>query len=317
MKTSEMRASTRAINPTTQIKRPNSPAAAKPDDSAATEQINDMGTNNNFQLDETTSSDEARKIRIASVSYLNSVQFIYGIEHSGAIDAELKLATPAECTTLLSNGEVDMALIPVAGYAALERAGVEIDVVTSHCIGAVGGVRTVVLMSDEEPSQIKRIWLDSHSQTSIKLLAHLCEHHFKISPKWLILNDMDRVEHPQDGDAFLLIGDKVFDHEGIFEYTYDLAEEWQSLTSLPFVFAVWCCRRGVSEESIEQLEEALTWGVERTFEALQELRPEFDMEDGYRYLTENIDTLFDSQKREAMRLFISSASRIELSQESE
>lgn len=257
----------------------------------------------------------SEKIRIASVSYLNSVQFTYGIERSGLIDAELTLAPPVECASRLRDGEADMALIPVGGLLSLGEEGKDFDIITSHCIGAVGEVRTVVLMSDEEVGNIERIWLDPHSQSSVKLLAHLCEHHFKISPKWLILSDMSRVEHPQDGDAFLLIGDKVFDHEGVFEYTYDLAHEWQELTSLPFVFAVWCCRHGLSDEIVEQLEEALTWGVERTFEALRELRPEFEIEDGYRYLTENIDTLFDSQKREAMRLFRASKSRIELSKE--
>lgn len=255
------------------------------------------------------------KVSIASVSYLNSVPFNYGIEHSGLLDAELTLLPPVDCTEKFRAGDVDVALIPVGALNVLESSGVEFDIVTSHCIGAIGAVRSVVLLSDEQPSDIERIWLDTHSQTSVKLIAHLCEHYFKISPKWLILSDMQRLEHPKDGDAFLLIGDKVFDHEGIFEYSYDLAEEWQSLTSLPFVFAVWCCRRGVDDETIHRLDEALEWGVERTYEALCELRPDFDKEDGYRYLTESIDTLFDSQKREAMRLFRASGSRIELSRE--
>ncbi len=255
------------------------------------------------------------KVTIAAVSYLNSVQFTYGIENSGLIDADLKLSTPAECSAMLRNGDVEIALIPTGALDSLEADGVDFRIVTSHCIGAIGAVRTVVMVSDEEPNKIERIWLDPHSQSSVKLLAHLCEHHFKISPKWMILNDMSRVEHPQDGDAFLLIGDKVFDHEGIFEYSYDLAEEWQRHTSLPFVFAVWCARESVPDEEVEALEEALTWGVERTFEALQKLRPEFEIEDGYRYLTESIDTLFDTQKREALRQFRASQSRITLSNE--
>ncbi len=258
------------------------------------------------------------KAKIASVSYLNSVQFIHGLQSSELIDAELTLATPVECSQMLRSGDVDIALVPVGALDTLEADGIDFEIVTSHCIGAIGSVRTVVMLSDEEPQNIQRIWLDPHSQSSVKLLAHLCEHHFKISPKWLILSDMNRVEHPQDGDAFLLIGDKVFDHEGLFEYSYDLAQEWQQLTSLPFVFAVWCARsgeNGVAEQTIEELEEALTWGVERTFEALQKLRPEFEMEDGYRYLTESIDTLFDGEKREALRLFRASKSRIELSKE--
>ncbi len=247
------------------------------------------------------------KSKIAAVSYLNSIAFTYGITHSKLIDAELVVAPPVECTSKLRDGEVDIALVPVAAIPSL---GDDFEIVTSHCIGASAEVRTVVLVSDERPEDIERVWLDTHSQSSVKLLAHLAEHHFNISPKWLLLKDMSRVEHAKDGDAFLLIGDKVFDYEGIFEYSYDLAEEWIKHSGLPFVFAAWCARKDVDHEIIADLEDALTWGVEHTFEALRELRPEVEMEDGYRYLTENIDTMFDSDKRKAMELFWASQSRI-------
>lgn len=252
------------------------------------------------------------QIKIAAVSYLNSIAFTYGILNSGLIDAELTLAPPVECTDLLRSGEVDLALVPIAAIPSL---GDEYEIVTSHCIGASAEVRTVMLMSDESPEDIKRIWLDTHSQSSVKLLAHLAEHHFKISPKWLLLKDMSRVEHPQDGDAFLLIGDKVFDHEGIFEYNFDLAQEWINYCGLPFVFAAWCAPKSIDPERLAELEDALTWGVEHTYEALCALRPEIDPADGYSYLTENIDTMLDGSKREAIDRFWSSQSRITISTE--
>ncbi len=202
-----------------------------------------------------------------------------------------------------------MALIPVA---ALPNLDIEVEVITSHCIGATGAVRSVVLLSDDAPSSIKRVWLDVDSQTSVKLLAHLCEHHLHISPEWHFLNDKSRLAHPEDGDAFLLIGDKTFDYEGEFEYTLDLAEEWIAHTSLPFVFAVWVAPVGSDEEVVERLEQALEWGVEHTFEAMQTLRPDIEIEDGYRYLTENIDTLLDSAKRKGMELFLNSESKISI-----
>lgn len=271
----------------------------------ASSHTNNLSNANTIDSQET----EPKKVRIASVSYLNSVQFNYGIESSGLIDAELTAAPPSECSRMLKEGEVDIALIPVG---ALDTLGEDFEIITSFCIGASGSVRTVVMVSDEEINNIKRIYLDPHSQTSVRLLAHLCEHHFKIKPKWQILKELKQIEHAEDGDAFLLIGDKVFDHEGLFEYSYDLSEEWQRLTMLPFVFAVWCAPREIDESIISELEEALEWGVERTFEAMQHLRPDIDIEDGYCYLTENIDPLLDSAKIEAMRLFRASKSRIEL-----
>ncbi|MFR9620688.1 MAG: menaquinone biosynthesis protein [Rikenellaceae bacterium] len=256
------------------------------------------------------------KLKIASVSYLNSVPFNYGISNSQLIDAELILANPAECSRLLGSGEVDMALISVASLPSL-RAENGVEVVTSHCIGASTAVRSVVLMSDERPCDIKRIWLDPESQTSVRLMAYLSREHFRITPQWMPLKSMDRVQHPQDGDAFVLIGDKVFEHEGEFEYTIDLAEAWIEHTNLPFTFAAWCAREGASEESIEQLEEALTWGVEHTYEAMVALRPDIEIEDGYRYLTQNIDTLFDGAKREGMAKFLTSDLHIDLTSNEE
>ncbi len=252
------------------------------------------------------------RVKIASVSYLNSVPFIYGIESSQLIDAELIVATPAECTKLFNNHEVDIALIPSAAIKSLDDKS---RIITSHCIGAIGAVRTVALMSDEPLTEIKRIWLDSDSQTSIQLCAQLCAKRFNISPKWHSLDDLSRVQHPKDGDAFLLIGDKVFSHEGEFEYTYDLAEEWIAETNLPFIFAAWCAQPELSEEIEEQLEEALTWGVEHTYEAMCALRPDIEVEEGYRYLTENIDTLLDSSKRAGMELFWGSEVKIDLVRE--
>ncbi len=247
------------------------------------------------------------RVKIAAVKYLNALPFTYGVTESGLIDADLLLENPAECVDKLASGEVDMALVPIA---ALPSLGEDVDVVTSHCIGAIGAVRTVVMVSDEPIDKIKRIWLDTESRTSIKLLAHLCDNHFHISPEWRLLDEVKRIEQPEDGDAFLLIGDKVFDHEGIFDYSTDLAEEWLRHSGLPFAFAVWCARRGVDEETIEALEEALTWGVEHTFEALQHLRPDIDIEEGYTYLTQNIDTILDSEKRRAMEIFHESKSSI-------
>ena len=103
-------------------------------------------------------------------------------------------------------------------------------------------------------------------------------------------------------DAFLLIGDKVFDHEGLFNYSYDLSEEWNRATGMPFAFAVWVARKGTSYEHIDALQRALTYGVEHIYEALAEsehaARPY-----AYDYLTRNIDYLFDMQKHNALKKF--------------
>ena len=110
------------------------------------------------------------------------------------------------------------------------------------------------------------------------------------------------MENPQPGDAYLIIGDKCFGYEGCFAYNYDLAEEWIAQTKLPFVFAVWVARKGLSYDVHDALERALTFGVEHTYEAI--LDSEYATRDyAYDYLTCNIDYLFDTQKHKALKKF--------------
>ncbi len=236
--------------------------------------------------------------KIAAVSYLNTVPFIYGIKHAGKLRAELLLSPPAGCAQAFLNKEADIALVPVGALPQLSDA----RIITEYCIGAEKNVRTVTVMSGSPIKQVKRIWLDSHSMTSALLTRILAAELWKISPEFKDLTDYSVAESPAEGDAFLFIGDKVFGYEGKFKYTYDLADCWRELTGKPFVFAVWIARRNVPEDVVEALQDSLTLGVERIWEAVADYEHE-DKEGAYFYLTENIDYLFDNQKRKALELF--------------
>ena len=50
--------------------------------------------------------------RIAAVSYLNTIPFIYGIRHAGNLRAELLLTPPALCASNFIDGNADIALLP-------------------------------------------------------------------------------------------------------------------------------------------------------------------------------------------------------------
>ncbi len=246
-------------------------------------------------------------MKIAAVSYLNTIPFIYGLRHSGLMDdVELLLAPPAKCTKNYVEGRADIALLPVAALPSLEN----MEIVTDYCIGADGPVRTVVLMSDVPVQEVKRVYLDPHSQTSVQLLGYLAKNRWKINPEWCALDGYER--EIQSGEGLLLIGDKVFDYEGKFTYTYDLAAEWIAQTKLPFAFAVWVARRNTPEEVLSALEESLTFGVEHTYEAILEAGFDKKPYDAYTYLTQNIDYLFDNRKRRALELFLDGMGGIKL-----
>ncbi len=236
--------------------------------------------------------------KIAAVSYLNTVPFVYGIQHADSLRAELLLAPPAECARNYLSKKADIALVPVGSLPLFDDA----EIVTNYCIGAEKSVRTVTVMSNSPISEIENLWLDSHSMTSALLVKILAAELWNIKPQWKELSDYSIVQSSAEKDAFLLIGDKVFPYEGKFRYTYDLADCWRELTGKPFVFAVWIARKGTDPELIDALEAALETGVERIWEAIVEYGHD-DKDYAYPYLTENIDFLFDYQKRQALALY--------------
>jgi chorismate dehydratase len=126
------------------------------------------------------------------------------------------------------------------------------------------------------------------------------------------MTDYTIVDSAQEGDAFLLIGDKVFGYEGMFRYVYDLAIEWREITKLPFAFAVWVARKGVPYEVTDELQRALTFGVEHIWEAVTESNY-MGKDNGitaYDYLTRNIDFILDEEKHKALKKFWDAGIRI-------
>ena len=236
--------------------------------------------------------------RIVAVSYLNTIPFIYGIRHEGSLCADLLLTSPSECVQQFIDGDVDIALVPSSAVPQLKSA----EIVTDYCVGAESEVRTEQLVSNTPIEEARRIWVDPHSCASVQLAGYLAARVWKIAPEWLPLTDRSLLDTPQDGDAFLLVGDEAFDHEDEFIYTCDLAAVWHEATGLPFAFAVWVARKGIAPEVIDHLEASLELGVERIWEAINESAHR-SKEYAYTYLTENIDFLFDYQKRQALELY--------------
>ena len=251
----------------------------------------------------------AAGVKITAVSYLNTIPFIYGLRHGSSFDAEhLLLCPPASCADNFIDGSADIALLPAAVVPGLKDS----QIITDYCIGAVQAVRTVELMCDCPIKDVRRIFLDPHSRTSIQLAGWLAAKVWKIAPEWVALEGgYDNLpQRAASGDAFLLIGDKVFDHEADFRYRFDLAEQWQKATSLPFCFAVWVARKGTPYSVVDELQHAFTFGVEHIYEAVVENGFDKKPYDAYEYLTRNIDFLLDEQKRTALDKFWSSGIRV-------
>ena len=244
------------------------------------------------------------RVKVAAVSYLNTVPFIYGIRHAGNdLCADLLLSPPAQCAENIANGSADIALIPIAGIPDIPH----IEPVGNYGISANDRVRTVVLMSVSPLEELHTIYLDPHSRTSVNLVRMLAAEWWRIDVKWKPLAGFAEVK-PEKGVGYTLIGDKVFGYESLFPYAYDLAHAWRAWTGLPFVFAAWVARKGIDPAVAGRFEEALRYGTTHIPEAVAEDLPRqerhVDRDTAVRYLTENIDFTLDRPKRRSMELFL-------------
>lgn len=228
------------------------------------------------------------KIKISAVSYTNTKPFVFGLTHSDIINKiDLSLDIPSDCANKLINNQADIGLVPVAALLDIPQ----YEIISDFCIGARGAVNSVFIFSDKPIEEIKSIRLDTHSRTSNNLALVLLKNYWKLSPE--VVNT--------GGDAFVLIGDRTFGKKKEYQYAYDLAEEWQNFTSLPFAFAVWAANKPVNKKFIDEFNTALKLGLDNRLEVLknQPLNG-FDFKD---YLENKLDFDLDDKKRQAIEKF--------------
>lgn len=240
-----------------------------------------------------------KKIRISAVSYTNTKPFLYGVQHTDIIDKiDLSLDIPADCAQKLIDDRVDIGLIPVAAILNLPHW----EIVSDYCIGAVGAVNSVFIFSNCEIHDIIKIQLDPQSRSSNNLARVLLKNFWKIDPE-LITNAKDYSNSNNATTAFVQIGDRTFGKKDKYTFVYDLAEEWQKFTGLPFVFAAWVANKSIPQDFIEEFNKALKIGLDHRAELLKELpvMADFDLED---YLMHKLDFDLTDSKKKALYLFL-------------
>lgn len=249
------------------------------------------------------------KIRISAVKYANTYPFIYGLKESG-FEKKVIIETdhPAQCAAKLISGKVDIGLVPVATLPLLK----EYHIISKYCIGANGNVRTVMLLSNCPAEEIKAIYLDYRSLSSISLIKILAKYAWKKEFVWINTTEgFDFINIGPD-EAVVLIGDQCFEYEQNFTYRTDLAGEWKEFSGLPFVFACWTSNKKLDKEFTDELDKALQSGVSnidavvKKFERTGTIRGQ----DLKKYLTENIDFNFNDDKKKGLKLYLELLSKL-------
>lgn len=239
-------------------------------------------------------------MRLSVVSYLNTKPFIYGLFRSPLSDQiELSLDIPSMCAQKLLRDEADLVLTPVAVIPELPEA----YLVSDFCIGATGPVRTVCLFSERPIQEVRRVFLDFHSRTSVALTPILCREYWGVEPEWLPAYD-GYEQHIGGDTAGLVIGDRAIGMEKRFPFTYDLGTAWKDWTGLPFVFAAWVSTRPLPADFARRFNEALADGIAQIPKLVKILpsMPGFDLE---AYFQQNISYDLDEAKWQGLQHFLS------------
>jgi chorismate dehydratase len=238
-------------------------------------------------------------LKVCSVSYLNSIPFVYGLENHN-IGVDLSSDIPSKCAKKLQDGVVDIALVPVAIIPTLDNP----SIISPYCISSDGAVETVCLFSEVPLENIDTILLDYHSRTSNALVQLLSQHFWNIQPQF-IDSQTNFESLIKDTTAGVIIGDRAYDFRDKYPYVYDLSEEWKKFTGLPFVFACWVSNAPVDPSFEAAFSSALHYGISNLKLALAEKAQQFDTSiDKWNYLTEVISYDLSKDKRKAMKMFL-------------
>lgn len=241
-----------------------------------------------------------KKIKVTAVSYLNTKPFLYGIFKSAVQrEIELSLDIPSVCAAKLESGEADLGLIPVAAIPLLSTP----HIISDYCIGSNGAVKTVCLYSTEPIKNVKKVYLDFHSKTSVALTKILLKKYWKIQPI-LVSTTEGYLDNIEKDAAYLAIGDKTIGLDMRFDYVYDLGEIWQQWTGLPFVFAAWVSNKKLPNDFIQRFNTALFTGLQHIQELIYILPTQYFEFDLKAYFTQNISYTLDEPKRKGLERFL-------------
>lgn len=230
--------------------------------------------------------------RVGSVDALNAVPLTRGLED------QITFAPPSKLAEMLRRDELDAALVSVVEVLFTER----YDILDGIAVASLGEVKSVFMAHTVPLEEIRIVYLDTASLTSVNLLKVLLAERGLTPDFQALANYADAPKH----DAVLLIGDRALDFAfaGHPHKIFDLGAAWYELTHLPFVYAVWALRRGIENKPLRRaLREAQQFGLD-TLEHIINSRREYTREFRRDYLGWHIHYHLGTDERNGIARFM-------------
>ena len=269
------------------------------------------------------SSTSNERLRVAAIRFLNPAPLMWDFEH-GPLNEQLanrysiRWMLPAECADALAGGSADIGLVPIASLATIPA----LRILPGCTIASKGKVRSLLLIrrADRPLSILRTVAADTASRTTVAYARILFQ-------KW---GNTDVVFHPmaadldamlERADGAIVIGDPALlaleeqaarvERTGEELVYHDLAEEWQTLTGLAFVSAVWAVstRCAGDERIAEDLVRSRDHGLANIDALVAEWAEKLPFSKAMirSYLTKNIHYVLDEECAEGIRGFFREA----------
>jgi chorismate dehydratase len=261
------------------------------------------------------------RLRIAAIGFLNPAPLMWDFEHPPLADElarryRIDRMTPAECAARLASGEADIGLIPIAALATSPQ----VRILPGCTIASKGRVRSLLLVHrvSQPLTDLQSIAADTASRTTIAY-AHILFHKWGNPAIQFLPMAADLDAMLERADAAILIGDPALlaleerfnrmERTGEELVYRDLAAEWNLLTGLPFVSAVWgagiACSSLLDEGVAQDLIRSRDRGLANIDALVAEWAKRFPIsEETIRaYLTTNIHYVLDEECVQGMRGF--------------
>ncbi|MCS7229084.1 MAG: menaquinone biosynthesis protein [Candidatus Kryptonium sp.] len=248
-----------------------------------------------------------QKVKLGVVNFLNTKPLVYAIEKNKLQhNFELIYDIPSQIAVKLLNKEIDAGLVPSIHYA---KYSVKYRIVPEICIASRGAVNSIRLYFRKDLKDIKTVAADISSMTSVVLARIILSEKYDITPKFVAMRP-NLVEMLSQADAALLIGDNALFEETEYESYIDLGDEWDDLTGLPFVYALWVGRReSLKDEDLTTLINAKKYGLQNIDTISDEASKEYGVSFEFckSYLTQNLHYDLGEAEIQGMKEFFTYA----------
>jgi chorismate dehydratase len=268
-------------------------------------------------------------VRVAAIDFLNPAPLMWDFEHPPrnatlAQRYQVHYTQPSLCADELLANRADLGLIPIASLTP------DLAIVPGCTIASLDRVRSIELIVKQKPgsaedvdpvlASVRTIAADTASRSSLAYAQILFRKFIHTDPEF-VPAAADPVAMLAHADAALLIGDPALlalESRRRIEQAagpclwIDMAHEWRTRTSLPWVAAVWAVRPEAltaatvtAAQLIEDLQQSRDHGLAHIDSLVAEWTPRIAIppETIRHYLTRNIHYTLDDDCVATVQMF--------------